>query len=306
MQNPADLRSFCYYLVQKYGSPDKASEEQKADDFRRYYLKNLPPSVRALRTVARCCGLDLNSSDQMPENMRGYNQVVNGKNNIIIKDGDTASGIQNTILHEIREIMEGVFPRLCPDYNPLKTSAKHYAANKFAAAVLLPEESFTRKVYQTGFDVIELANSYSKSCSQVLLRIGEVLQGKLFFYAGMYEPGTDGKWRVTYWTGSSNQIDDEANVSGLAGFFPRKNNAVAPGSLVDMTIKERKPHLVEQITLLDEMFDDGLVAITNPLMIHDQPAKVVLVVLLSQNRELLFPQIEKLNPVRVQGFHCHL
>ncbi len=44
----------------------------------------------------------------MPENMRGYNQVVNGKNNIIIKDGDTASGVQNTILHEIREIMEGV------------------------------------------------------------------------------------------------------------------------------------------------------------------------------------------------------
>jgi hypothetical protein len=54
------------------------------------------------------------------------------------------------------------------------------------------------------------------------------------------------------------------------------------------------------------MFDDGLVAIANPLMIHEQPAKVVLVVLLSQNRELLFPQIEKLNPVRVQGFHRHL
>jgi len=306
MQNPADLRSFCYYLVQKYGSPDKASEEQKADDFRRYYLKNLPPSVRALRTVARCCGLDLDSSDQMPENMRGYNQVVNGKNNIIIKDGDTASGVQNTILHEIREIMEGIFLRLCPDYSPLKTSAKHYAANKFAAAVLLPEENFTRKVYQTGFGVIELANAYSKSCSQVLLRIGEVLQGKLFFYACMYEPGIDGKWRVTYWTGSSNQIDDEANVSGLAGFFPRKNNAVAPGSLVDMTIREGKPYLVEKITLLDEMFDDGLVAIANPLMIHDQPAKVVLVVLLLQNKELLSPQIEKLNPVRVQGFHCHL
>ncbi len=111
---------------------------------------------------------------------------------------------------------------------------------------------------------------------------------------------------MTYWTGSSNHIDAEANVSGLEGFFPRKNNIVAPGSLVDMTITERKPHLVEQITLLDEMFDDGLVAIANPLMIHDQPIKVVLVVLLSQNKELLFPQIEKLNPVRVQGFHRHL
>jgi len=305
MQNPADLRSFCYYLVQKYGSPDSASEEQKGDDFRRYYLNNLPPSIKALRTVARCCGLDLDSSDQMPENLRGYNQVVNGKNNIIIKDGDTVSGMQNTILHEIREIMEGVFPSLCPDYKPLKTSAKHYAANKFAAAVLLPEENFTRKIYKTGFDVIELANSYSKSCSQVLLRIGEVLQGKLFFYAGMYEPNAEGKWRVTYWTGSSNHIDAEANVSGLENFFPRKNNTVAPGSLVDMTIREAKPHFVEQITLLDDT-DDGLVAIANPLMIQDSPTKVVLTVLLSNNKRLLLPQIERINPIVVENFHQHL
>ena len=95
--------------------------------------------------------------------------------------------------------MERAFPRVCHDYSPLKTSTLHVAANKFATAVLLPRESFTRKVYETGFDVIDLANYYSKNCSQVLLRIGEVLQGELFFYAGMYEPDPDGNWRVTYW-----------------------------------------------------------------------------------------------------------
>ena len=306
MKNPSDLRYFCYCLVRKYGSPDRASEEQKANEFRQYYLRDLPPSVKALRAVASCCGFKLDSSDRMPENMRGYNHVVNGKNNIVIKDGDTVSGIQNTILHEIREIMEGIFPSVCRDYRPLKTSAKHYAANKFAAAVLLPEESFTRMVYETGFDVIELANFYSKSCSQVLLRIGEVLQGKLFFYTGMYEPDTDNNWRVTYWTGSSNDSDYESNVCGLDGLFPRKNRAVTPGSLVDMTIKEGKSHLVEQVTLLDDMDEEGLVAVANPLMIQGQPAKVILMVLLSNNRELLSPQVEKLNPVRVERFHRHL
>lgn len=306
MKNPSDLRYFCYCLVRKYGSPDRASEEQKANEFRQYYLRDLPPSVKALRAVASCCGFKLGSSDRMPENMRGYNHVVNGKNNIVIKDGDTVSGIQNTILHEIREIMEGIFPSVCRDYRPLKTSAKHYAANKLATAVLLPEESFTRKAYETGFDVIDLAAFYSKSCSQVLLRIGEVLQGKLFFYAGMYEPDTDNNWRVTYWTGSSNDNDYEANVCGLDGFFPRKNRAVTPGSLVDMTIKEGKTHLVEQITLLDDMDDEGLVAIANPLMIQGQPAKVILMVLLSHNRELLSPQVDKLNLVMVERFHRHL
>jgi len=306
MKNPSDLRYFCYCLVRKYDSPDKASEEQKANEFRKYYLRDLLPSVKALRAVASCCGCKLDSSDRMPKNMRGFNHVVNGKSNIVIKDGDTVSGMQNTILHEIREIMEGIFPIVCRDYKPLKTSAKHYAANKFATAVLLPEEGFTSKVYETGFDVIELANHYAKSCSQVLLRIGEVLQGKLFFYAGMYEPDTDNNWRVTYWTGSSNYNDYEANVYGLDGFFPRKNRSVTSGSLVDMTIKEGKSHLVEQITLLDDMEDEGLVAIANPLMIQEQPAKVILVVLLSHDRVLLSPQVEKINPVVVDRFHQHL
>jgi len=306
MKNPSDLRYFCYYLVRKYGSPDKASEEQKANEFRQYYLRDLPPSFKALQIVAHCCGLKLDSSDRMPENMRGYNHIVNGTHNIIIKDGDTVSGMQNTILHEIREIMERIFPNVCRDYKPLKTSAKHYAANKFAAAVLLPGESFTRMVYETGFNVIELANHYSKSCSQVLLRIGEVLQGKLFFYAGMYESDMDNIWRVTYWTGSSNHHGSNANVRELDSFFPRKHRAVAPGSLVEMTINRGKPHLVEKITLVDGMKDDGLVAIANPMMIQGLPAKVILIVLLLHNRGLLSPQVEKLNPVTVEQFHRHL
>ncbi len=306
MINPSELRSFCGHLVRKYSSPNQASEEQKADEFRHYYLRDLPPTVKALRIVADCCGLRVKSSDRMPENVRGYNAVVDGTDNIVIRDGDTVSGTQNTILHEIREIMERTFPSVCRSYSPLKTNARHYAANRFAAAVLLPRESFTRRVYTTGFDVLELSNFYSKSCSQVLLRIGEVLQGKLFFYTGMYEPGPDSSWRVTYWTGSSNNDDPEANVCGLDGLFPRKGRVPLPGSLVDMAIKAARPHIAERITLMDNAEDEGLVAIANPLMIQGQPAKVILTVLLSRDRRLLSAQVERLNPVTVERFHRHL
>lgn len=306
MVNPSELRHFCGHLVRKYGSPDKASEEQKADEFRQYYLRNLPPTVRSLRAVARCCGLRIDKSEEMPEKVRGYNHVVNGTDNIVVRDGDTISGTQNTILHEIREIMERVFPGVCCDYDPLKTNALHFAANKFAAAVLLPGTSFEKKIYKSGFDIIELANSYSKSCSQVLLRIGEVLQGKLFFYACMYEPDSDNNWKVTYWTGSNNDDDLDANVYGLNSFFPRKYREVIPGSLVDMVIKEEKPHLVERIMLQEEGEDEGLVAIANPMMIQDKPAKVVLIVLLSSDRDLLSPQIERIDPTIIERFHQHL
>jgi hypothetical protein len=306
MVNPSELRHFCGHLVRKYGSPDKASEEQKADEFRQYYLKNLPPTVRSLQAVARCCGLKINRSDEMPEKVRGYNHVVNGTDNIVVRDGDTLSGTQNTILHEIREIMERVFSGVCCDYDPLKTNTLHFAANKFASAVLLPGESFQKKVYKTGFDIIELANSYSKSYSQVLLRIGEVLKGKLFFYASMYEPDPDNNWRVTYWTGSNNDDDLDANVYGLNGFFPRKHRTVTPGSLVELVIKEGIPHLVKRITLQDDSEDEGLVAIANPLMIKDKPAKVVLTVLLSNDIDLLSPQVDRINPTIIERFYQHL
>jgi len=306
MKNPSDLRYFCSCLVRKYGNPDCVSEEQKANEFRHHYLKDLPPSLKALRAIANGSGIEVDSTDKMPKSIRGFNQVVNGKSNIVLKDGDTVSGMQNTILHEIREIMESIFPSLCRDYKTLKTNAKHFAANRFATAVLLPEESFTKKIYETGFDVIELANHYSKSCSQVLLRIGEVLQGKLFFYAGMYEPDIDNNWKVTYWTGGCNSEDPEANAFGLNGFFPRKGRALSPGSLVDLAMKSGQSYLGEHITITDDTEEEGFTAIAQPLLIQETPIKVTLMVLLSRNKNLLEKQFLRNHPTVISNLHGHL
>jgi len=137
------------------------------------------------------------SASKMPRNMRGYHEiitdgkVVDGRKIIYYREDDTASGIENTILHETREIMEHIFPEVCPGYCPLRTLATHLAANRFATAVLLPRKSFESKMYETGLDVVALADFYQKSCSQVLLRMGEVLQGRLFFYGALYELSLD-------------------------------------------------------------------------------------------------------------------
>jgi len=114
MENQSDIRYFCYSLVRKYGNPGKISEEQKANEFRKHYLRDLPPNLKALRAIANGSGIEVDSTDKMPKSIRGFNHIVNGKSNIVIKDGDTVSGMQNTILHEIREIMEGIFPTIIP------------------------------------------------------------------------------------------------------------------------------------------------------------------------------------------------
>ena len=182
-----DLQGFCYYLIHKYGDPGALSEEQKADEFRKIYEMDSPVKMKDVMAVALCCNIKLDMLDSMPPNLRGFHEVYGESRNVYYKQGDSVSGIENTILHEIREMMEPHFAEVCPSYKPLDDSACHIAANRFASAVLLPSESFINKAYKTGLDVFELAEYYEKSCSQVLLRMGEVLNGQHFFYSALYE-----------------------------------------------------------------------------------------------------------------------
>ena len=111
MRSFSDLRFFCEYIVNKYGSPGAATEDEKAEEFRKVYLRNLPSNLKTLKAVASACGINLSSLDggNMPKNVRGYHEVFNGARNIYYRDDDTISGIENTILHEF---IHGIFPDL--------------------------------------------------------------------------------------------------------------------------------------------------------------------------------------------------
>jgi len=307
----SDLRNFCEYIVKRYGSPDRASEEDKADEFRRIYLRNMPSNLKVLRAIATACGIHLNGLEEkvFPENVRGYHDVFEGKRSIYYRKNDTVSGIENTILHEFREMIEPVFAQTCRDYEQLRTIAVHRAANSFATSVLLPRDAFKAAVYKMGLDIVGLANLYRKSCTQILLRMEEVLQSELFFYGALYENSfRDGdEWKVTCWASGQNEECPEANVSGLYGFFPRKGHPVVPESLVDMTIKTGKPHIVQHITIVDEVEYDGLTAIAQPLFLPEPSlSKVALVVLLQSESEKLLPQVKRLRPTIVESFYKHL
>lgn len=311
MNSPSDLRFFCQHIVNRYGSPNNASEEDKASEFSKVYLRDLPPMLRTLIGIATACGIQVNGLDgrKFPRNMRGFHEVFEGDRNIYYKEGDTISGIENTILHEFREMIEPVFAELCPGYEPL--SDVHVAANIFAAAVLLPRDEFREKVYETGFDVAALSSLYSKSCSQVLLRMGEVLQGKLFFYGALCEPDAERKaWSLNYCT-LSPTLFPEPDLRELGAFFPRKGAVVTPGSLVDMSIKGRRPYLARILTLLDGppkpgKTREGLIALASPLLNSGHSARVALVVVLGRNGKLLDPQVNRINPEIVQGYQSFL
>jgi hypothetical protein len=64
--------------------------------------------------------------------------------------------------------------------------------------------------------------------------------------------------------------------------------------------------LVEHISIMDDGEDEGLVAITQPLLIQETPIKAAQIVLLSRNKELLETQILRVHPTIIKGFHRHL
>ncbi|KTB47862.1 protein of unknown function (DUF955) [Dehalogenimonas alkenigignens] len=302
MRSLNDLEGFCDYLVKMYGSPRASTEEQKAAEFRKLYLKDLPTNVRALRAVAGCFGICLKELEKMPRNVRGYHEICDGRKYIYYRAKDSASGIENTILHELREMMETVFGQIQPGYEALRTSARHIAANRFASAVLLPEDEFRERVYQTGFDVISLSRIYSKSYSQILLRMGEVFEGRVFFYGALYESDdAEGEeWAVTYWSGSRNG-ETNPNIFDIDGPFPKKGGRALPGSLVDRAVKTKKPHLSNKITLNRAWrLEGGLIALAQPMVDSAEIEKVAMVVMKASDGHLLKPQIDVLKPVTME------
>ncbi|MGI2335719.1 MAG: ImmA/IrrE family metallo-endopeptidase [Dehalogenimonas sp.] len=260
--------------------------------------------------ITPCLNIKLKGLEKMPRHVRGYHELCGEDKYVYYRQDDTPSGIQNTILHEIREMMETLFTVVKPEYQPLKTSARHIAANRFASAVLLPEEKFRDRVYETGLDVIALSRIFSKSCSQVLLRMGEVLQSRLFFYGALYESNSsDGsEWAVTYWTGCHNE-DSESNIYGLDWLFPKKGRVALPGSLVDHAVKERRPQLVKRITLSlnSQPGKYELAAIASPQVRKGaEVEKVALIVLQTRDMHLIKPQIDALKPAITGDFHRHI
>lgn len=296
------LRLYCEHLIKKYGDPSHVSEDLKADEFRQFFIKDLPVNVRSLRLVACVCGFKTEAieSDKMPAKLRGYHEMIDNKKTVYYREEDSQSGIQNTILHETREMMEPLFVKSYPGYQPLRTRALHFAANHFAAAVLLPQDRFVEDIYNTGFDVLALAKKYSKSCAQILLRMGEVLQGKIFFYGALYEPEAENtdKWAVTYLSQSTESNNGLAYWYMINGYLPMKGRVVKPGSFIEQTIETGKSYLVGY-QIKHGKKNNSFIMLSQPQLINKNVNKVAVVIVPEENKDLLAPQIERLKPVKL-------
>lgn len=303
MAEGSALTIFCDYIVDKYGSMEVLSAEILADEFRSAFLDSMPVNPETLAAVAASLGITV-TAGATPKGLRGYNDTYDGRVTIYYKDDDCESGQQNTILHEIREIMERCFVEIENGYAPLRTTALDKEANRFAGAVLLPYAEFRKKALEAGLDVVHLRDLYRKSCSQLIIRIAEVLHGDLFFYGARYErrDGYGSPHLVTCWAASTH--DDHPVLPHR--LFPRCGRPVVEGSAVDEAVKRRRPCFVDRIAISGDAADHDMTAIAQPIVRGGDVATVVMTVLLRQDRDIFEPQLERIKPVTIERFDCHL
>ncbi|MDP2661478.1 MAG: hypothetical protein Q8R28_12195, partial [Dehalococcoidia bacterium] len=129
----------------------------------------------------------------------------------------------------------------------------------------------------------------------------------LFFYGALYEYSQKScGWEIAYWTGSCNEEDLDANVRSTSAIFPRKGRPLMKGCLADLAIRGKKSYLAPRVTVYDDADDEGLTAIAQPLLVSGVAAKVALVALMARNTGLLCPQVDRVMPTVVEGFHAHL
>ncbi len=303
MAEKNNLRLFCEYILQKYKSMEYVSTELLSDEFRNIFLDKVPLSPATLAAVAASLGIGVTAA-ATPHGLRGYNDIYEGKMNIYYKEDDCRSGKENTILHEMREIMETYFAELQYGYAPLRTSAVHNEANRFAGAVLLPYEQFKRKVLETGLDVLALCDLYSKSCSQIIIRMAEVLRGDMFFYGALYQlqKDYDSQYVLTCWSASAR--DDSLLLP--SHLFPRRGHSIIAESAVDAALKRKKPCLVDRIVISADNVDSDITAMAQPIMLNGIVSHVVLTAILRQDRNIFEAQIERIQPFTIARFDGHL
>ena len=143
------------------------------------------PPLRRLTDTFEQAGIGRVSPAKLPGDLRGIHYPLpDGSRAIHYQEGQWEASSEYTVLHEGYEIVyetlwlrchgEASTQRVCPE------------ADRFAAAVLMPPDTFAAYALASGLDVAALKNVFRCSYSAVAIRLGEVM-GRQPLLAVLYE-----------------------------------------------------------------------------------------------------------------------
>ena len=290
---------FCDKLMSDDHPMERLEPEGLAAEFATYFHL---PACRGLNRLAELferTGIGKVSPAKLPRTLRGIHYTLpDGSYAIHYQEGQWAGTSEYTLLHEGYEIVYETLWDRCHNEAPEQKVCSE--ADRFAAAALMPPETFSAYAQASGLDVVELHRVFRCSYSAAALRLGEVLCAQPLAVV-LYEREEDSD--PATWERPTKLGDLRATVvRRTAGFpplrsrlltgwrngSPRSGKPLSSGSLAERAARSGGTEYAE---------GDGIAVVAAPVLWKGRLAKIIVVAVPWEQRRVLEPQLDRR--------HCH-
>ena len=297
MMTTGTIESFCDDLLKDDCPETRLEPEGLAEDFARYFGVRLRLSVDDIAVLLENAGIGVVSGAPLAKGLRGVHYIQPDETYAIhYLESQWEGGKVHTVLHETYEIVhEQVWHRrhgssldrsVCPQ------------ADRFAAAVMMPPDTFEAYALATGLDVLALQKVFRCAYFAVTRRLGEVMRRQPLM-AVLYERKGDkpeewpeqadpAEFRATAVVRTPG-FDEEPSLllCGSKGLMPLAYRRPSPGSLAERVILEGEAEYAEVEPWQDETGRGGLAVAAKPVVWSGRLAKVAVVAVSYADRALL-------------------
>ena len=185
MNMTGTLDEFCDGLMGDESPARRLEPERLAADFPRFFGLSGRPTLDELAEVFQRAGIGEVSPANLPGALRGIHYTLSDESYAIhYQEGQWEGSSEYTLLHEAYEIVHETLGKRGHE-QPSKRKVC-LAADRFAAAALMPADIFDAYARASGLDVAALHGVFRCSYAAAAIRLGEVMDRQPLFVA-LYE-----------------------------------------------------------------------------------------------------------------------
>ena len=297
------IDGFCRELMRDEHPGRRLEPERLAADFNRRFHLPRRVSLDDLAVLLESAGIGPISGKRLDHGLRGVHYSLPGGGYAIeYEERQWEGGKVHTVLHETYEIVhellwEAQFPTVpsrvvCPE------------ADRFAAAAMMPPETFAAHARATGLDVLALQRLFRCAYLSVTRRLGEVMRRQPLLAvlyqrqgrnpAAWAERAEPGEFRASAAVRTPGFGEPASPLlCGSRGRLPLPGRAPSPGSLAERVILTGGAEYAEVKPPESHRYRGGLAVAVRPVFWEGRLAKVSLVAVPYEHRVALAPQVHR-------------
>ncbi len=175
---------FCRYIITGKSGRFVTDPVSLGVLFRKYMGLQETPTLRDTIEIVRSLGIKIQAIKYLETG--GVNMEARGFWHIHYSAKDKSATQKFDILHELFEVIHKSFHSLYSDYPLLREPYLSRYADRFAAAALIPQHFFLKRLIETGCDLVKLGEGLELSHQCLLVAMRQHL-GHIPFVGALYD-----------------------------------------------------------------------------------------------------------------------